>query len=79
MDTHTAIHSPRFHHQLLPDIIMTEASESEIVKDGWKSRGHLIYPTNGIFSGVSAVKKLKGGLGFEGSGDERKQGSAVGY
>jgi gamma-glutamyltranspeptidase len=79
LDTHAAIHSPRFHHQLLPDVVVTEARESEEIKDGWKSRGHAVNPRYGIFSGVSAVKLLENGEGFEGSGDERKQGSAVGY
>ena len=79
MDTHSAIDSPRFHHQLLPDVVMSEPREGDKVRKGWVERGHSVYPGNGIFSGVSAVKRIKGGKGFEGSGDERKQGSAVGY
>ncbi len=79
LDPHTAIHSPRLHHQLLPESAFVEATASEAVIKGLESKGHkVLVGNNYIFTGVSAVKRTSSGL-LQGSGDERKGGASRAY
>lgn len=77
-DPHTAIHSSRSHHQLIPNVLCAEASYSSSVFEGWKSRGHNV-TTGYIFTGVSSVKRDEETGLFRASGDSRKAGGAAGY
>ena len=77
-DPNEAIHSPRAHHQLLPNKVVTEASQYEHIVEGWMERGHEVSVGKFIFTGVSAVKRLKSGL-ILGSGDSRKGGAASAF
>ncbi len=76
-DPHKAVHSPRVHHQLIPNVIVTEQSQSAEMIQSLKEKGHEVV-VGGIYTGVSACKRLPNGL-LQGSGDERKGGSAVAY
>ena len=74
-EPYESIHSPRSHHQLFPDGVFTEPSQPDQIVEGWRERGHNVSVGRFIFTGVSAVKRIKSGL-ILGSGDCRKGGAA---
>jgi gamma-glutamyltranspeptidase len=78
-DAWDAVHAPRFHHQLLPNMLMVEPETEENILDALKQKGHDIYILQGNpRTGVAAIKRGDDGL-LVGVGDSRKGGNAVAY
>lgn len=53
------IGGPRFHHQLIPDVVIAENSVDSVIVEGLKSRGHQVHVmAPGLYySSVQAIKK----------------------
>lgn len=72
-----AMSAPRLHHQALPDSIRLEKGGFDpAVIARLRTMGHFVYELSGIAS-ASSVMRVKGG--YEGMGDPRSHGDAVGF
>ena len=72
-----AMSAPRLHHQALPDSIRLEKGGFDpAVIARLRTMGHFVYELAGIAS-ASSLMRVKGG--YEGMGDPRSHGGAVGF
>jgi gamma-glutamyltranspeptidase/glutathione hydrolase len=72
-----AMSAPRIHHQALPDSIRLEQGGFDpVVMAGLEAMGHHVYQLTGV-AAAAAVMRVKGG--YEGMGDPRSHGAAVGF
>jgi gamma-glutamyltranspeptidase/glutathione hydrolase len=72
-----AMSAPRIHHQALPDSIRLETGGFDAsVIARLRSMGHYVYELGGIASAAS-IMRVRGG--WEGMGDPRARGAAVGF
>ena len=72
-----AMSAPRLHHQALPDSIRLEKGGfDQAVIARLRTMGHFVYELTGIAS-ASSVMRVKGG--YEGMGDPRSHGGAIGF
>lgn len=78
-DLYETVHSPRVHHQLLPNSVSAESSLADSVLKGLEDRGHEVvqYPVGTPRSEIQIVEKLDG-IVYAVS-DYRKRGIAAGY
>ncbi len=72
-----AMSAPRIHHQALPDSIRLERGgfDSTVIAE-LRAMGHHVYELSGI---ASAASIMRVGGGYEGMGNPRSHGAAVGY
>ncbi|KAK6517845.1 hypothetical protein TWF506_005021 [Arthrobotrys conoides] len=73
------IHTPRVHHQLMPEVAFVEKGIREDVIQGLEDRGHKIERLDSIGSVIQAIHKLPDGEIHAVSDFWRKGGRAAGY
>ena len=78
MDAQSAINSPRFHHQWLPDVLQMEKLFSTGMEDQMKSRGYEVKRRGhiGLINAIGIDPKTNERCG---AADPRDNGSAIGY
>jgi len=73
-----AMSAPRLHHQALPDSIRLETGGFEpAVIARLRAMGHYVYELKSGIASATSVMRVKGG--YEGMGDPRSHGGAVGF
>lgn len=79
-DIYNAIASPRVHHQLLPNIAITEHGFDRKLELELEAKNHTILqlPSYFCISAVQAVRRLSDGT-VEAASDPRKMGIAAAY
>jgi gamma-glutamyltranspeptidase/glutathione hydrolase/leukotriene-C4 hydrolase len=79
-DIYKAIASPRVHHQLLPNVALTEPGFDPKLEAELEARNHTIFqlPVYYCVSAVQAVRRLADGT-VEAASDPRKMGIAAAY
>lgn len=77
MNAETAVNSPKFHHQWLPDVIYVEKTFPKMVQDELKKMGYTITPRNAI--GRTEVIKITAKNRIEIAADPRGDDAAEGY
>ncbi|RCH79298.1 Gamma-glutamyltranspeptidase 1, partial [Rhizopus stolonifer] len=79
-DLYQAIASPRVHHQLLPNVVVTENGFSRQLEKELMAKNHRVMqiPAEMCFSAVQAVRRLSDGT-VEAASDPRKMGIAAAY
>ncbi|KAF3092181.1 hypothetical protein TWF103_011315 [Orbilia oligospora] len=73
------IHTPRVHHQLMPEVAFVEKGLKEDIIQGLEARGHKIERLGLIGSVIQAIHKLPDGEIHAVSDFWRKGGRAAGY
>lgn len=73
MSAKDAVSAPRWHHQWMPDAVMTEAGVPGL--DTLQAHGHVLKTIDHPFSAVQVVHRT--GTGFDAASDPRKGGEAV--
>ena len=78
MDAQTAINTPRFHHQWLPDQLFLEKLFSPAMEEQMKERGYTVKRRGhiGLVNAIGIDAKTKERCG---AADPRDEGSAIGY
>ena len=74
MNIAQAVHSPRIHHQWLPEVLMIEKGFGADTEMLLKKKGYKLYPSSTMGS-VQAI--MKEGNYFYGIADPRRPGSGV--
>ena len=76
-----AVGSPRFHHQLIPDVVIAENKVNQSIIDGLRSRGHDVHVmAPGLYySSVQAIKKDLITGKIIAAADPRKDGGTAGF
>jgi gamma-glutamyltranspeptidase/glutathione hydrolase len=79
-DAQTAINAPRFHHQWMPDELVTEETLSPAVREELKRRGHNVRSVAWRWLGQVEAIGIDPKTGERlGAADPRRQGVAIGY
>jgi len=79
MDAQSAINTPRFHQQWLPDFVGLEPIFSDAVAKDLESRGYKLFPTR-AWIGQAETIGIDANSGERlGAADQRRKGSALGY
>lgn len=79
-DIYTSVATPRVHHQLMPNIAITEHGFDRKLEQALEARNHTVFqlPTEFCVSAVQAVRRLPDGS-VEAASDPRKTGIAAAY
>ena len=72
-----AINEPRFHHQLVPDVVCVQEDFSDEWRRGLEARGHVVKCASSRLAAVQAIVKEKGKLAV--ACDKRKKGEPDGF
>lgn len=79
-EAQAAINAPRFHHQWMPDELVTEETLSPAVREELKKRGHNVRSVQWRWLGQVEAIGIDPKTGERlGAADPRRQGSAIGY
>jgi len=73
------IHTPRVHHQLMPEVAYMETGIRDDIVAGLKERGHIIEEVDNIGSKVQAIRRLSDGQIHAVADYWRHGGRAAGY
>jgi gamma-glutamyltranspeptidase/glutathione hydrolase/leukotriene-C4 hydrolase len=79
-DVYSAVASPRVHHQLMPNMVITERGFDKRIEKELIKRNHTIFrlPSKYCVSAVQIVKRNEDGT-IEAASDPRKMGLAAAY